>query len=56
MRLWIGQTISVGGSMIGKTAMSFTAILLLHATPFQLGLLFAVGLVPGFLMGLIAGA
>jgi MFS family permease len=56
MRLWIGQTISVGGSMIGKTAMSFTAILLLHATPFQLGLLFAVGLVPGFLTGLIAGA
>jgi MFS family permease len=55
MRLWIGQTISVGGSMIGKTAMSFTAILLLHATPFQMGILTAAGLVPGFLTGLIAG-
>jgi MFS family permease len=56
MRLWIGQTISVGGSIIGRAAMSFTAILLLHATPFQLGLLFAASLVPGFLTGLIAGA
>jgi MFS family permease len=56
MRLWIGQTISVGGSMIGTTAMGFTAILLLHATPLQLGLLFAARLVPGFLTGLIAGA
>jgi hypothetical protein len=37
MKLWVGQTISVGGSMIGKTAMSFTAILILHATPFELG-------------------
>jgi MFS family permease len=56
VRLWIGQTVSVGGSMIGKAAVSFTAILVLHATPFQLGLLFAAGLVPGFLTGLIAGA
>ena len=56
MRLWIGQTISVGGSMIGTTAMGFTAILLLHGTPLQLGLLFAARLVPGFLTGLIAGA
>jgi MFS family permease len=56
MRLWIGQTISVGGSLIGRAAMSFTAILLLHATPFQLGLLFAASMVPGFLTGLIAGA
>ncbi len=56
MRLWAGQTISVFGSMIGGTAMSFTAILVLHATPFQLGLLAAARLVPAFLTGLIAGA
>lgn len=56
MRLWVGQTISVGGSLIGRAAMSFTAILVLHATPFQLGLLLATSLVPGFLTGLIAGA
>ncbi len=42
--------------MVGGTAMSFTAILVLHATPFQLGVLAAMQLVPGFLMGLVAGA
>jgi len=36
--------------------MSFTAILFLHATPLQMGLLSAMGLLPGFLTGLIAGA
>jgi MFS family permease len=30
--------------------------LLLHATPFELGILFAASIVPGFLAGLIAGA
>jgi MFS family permease len=56
MKLWSGQTISFFGSMIGGTAMDFTAILFLHATPFQIGLLAATRLVPGFLTGLIAGA
>jgi len=56
MRLWTGQTLSVFGSMIGATAMGFTAILFLHATPFQLGLLSAARLAPGFLTGLVAGA
>lgn len=39
LRLWTGQTISVFGSVIGGTAMSFTAILFLQATPVQMGLL-----------------
>ncbi|MFY9571287.1 MAG: MFS transporter [Blastocatellia bacterium] len=56
VRLWIGQTISVFGSLIGATAMAFTAILVLDATPFQLGLLSAARLIPGFLTGLAAGA
>jgi MFS family permease len=56
MRLWAGQTISVFGSLIGATAIGFTAILTLHATPFQLGMLAALRLAPGFLTGLIAGA
>lgn len=56
MRLWAGQTISGFGSLIGATAIGFTAILVLHATPFQLGILAAVRLAPGFLTGLIAGA
>src|SRR6266511_4393593 len=56
LKLWSGQTISVFGSMIGGTAMSFTAVLFLQATPFQMALLSAMHLVPGFLAGLFAGA
>jgi MFS family permease len=56
LRLWSGQTISVFGSMIGGTAMTFTAILFLEATPFQMGLLGAMQIVPAFLTGLFAGA
>ncbi len=56
MRLWAGQTISVFGSMIGGTAMDFTAILFLRATPFQMGVLKAMQMLPAFLMGLAAGA
>ena len=56
LRLWAGQTISVFGSMIGGTALSFTAILFLQATPFQLGVLSAMQIVPALLAGLFAGA
>ncbi len=42
--------------MIGGTAMSFTALLFLQATPFQMALLSSMQLVPGFLAGLFAGA
>jgi MFS family permease len=56
LRLWSGQTVSVFGSMVGRAAMSFTAVLFLHATPFQMGLLNATELAPGFLVGLFAGA
>ena len=56
LRLWSGQTFSVFGSMIGGTAMSFTAILFLRATPFQMGVLSAMQILPAFLTGLVAGA
>lgn len=56
MKLWSGQTISLFGSSIGSAAMTFAAILTLHATPFQLGLLSAARLSPGLLTGIIAGA
>ena len=56
LRLWSGQTISVFGSMIGGTALSFTAILFLHATPAQLGVLGAMQIAPALLAGLFAGA
>src|SRR5512146_2172568 len=56
LRLWSGQTISVFGSMVGGTAMTFTAILVLQATPLQMGILNVMQLVPAVLAGLFAGA
>ena len=56
LRLWTGQTISVFGTMVGRTAMTFVAILVLKATPFQLGLINSLELLPPFLIGLAAGA
>src|SRR5262245_6093946 len=55
-KLWAGQTVSVFGSMVGGAAMDFTAILVLQASPFQLGLLSVARQVPAFLAGLFAGA
>jgi MFS family permease len=55
MKLWTGQTISVFGSLIGGTALQFTAILFLHASAFQMGLLAAASLAPGLASGLVAG-
>lgn len=55
VRLWAGQTISVFGSLIGRAALSFTAVLLLEATPLQVALLSTASLLPGFLAGLVAG-
>ena len=55
MRLWIGQTISKFGSQIGSGALQFTAILVLQATPVQLGLLTAATTAPVLLIGLLAG-
>jgi MFS family permease len=56
LRLWSGQTISALGTMIGGTAMSFTAILFLEATPFQMGVLNVMQILPALLVGLFAGA
>jgi MFS family permease len=56
LRFWTGQTISVFGSMIGGTALSFTAILYLDATPFQISLLNAMQIAPAMAAGLFAGA
>ncbi len=54
--LWAGQTVSLFGSLLTRTALPFTAILLLRATPMQMSLLTAADLVPALLLGLIAGA
>ena len=56
VRLWSASTVSVFGSLITRTALPFVAILALDATPSQVGLLVIAELLPGFLLGLAAGA
>ncbi|HET9477541.1 MAG TPA: MFS transporter, partial [Dehalococcoidia bacterium] len=55
VKLWTGETISVFGSLIGRTALPFTAILVLDAGPLEIGLLYAAELVPAFLAGPFVG-
>ncbi len=55
LRLWLGQTVSKCGSQIGAGALGLTAILVLAATPAQMGLLAAAGTLPTLLVGLPAG-
>src|SRR5579884_2587585 len=56
LKLWAAQTISQVGSQITFLALPLTAILLLDATPVQMGVLTALGSVPSLLAGLHAGA
>src|SRR5258707_1103156 len=55
MKLWTGQTVSRFGSTITREALPLTALLLLGATPFQMGLLAAVASAPVLVVGLFAG-
>src|SRR5512135_398726 len=54
--LWSGQTVSVFGSLVGRSALSFVAVMTLSATPLQMGVLQTMELLPAFLIGLVAGA
>ena len=55
-RLWAGQTISLFGSQVTELALPLTAILVLQATPGQVGLLSAAKFIPVLLISLAAGA
>ncbi|MFC4114623.1 MFS transporter [Nonomuraea zeae] len=54
--LWTARTISITGSEVSKLAIPLTAITLLAASPFQMGLLTAVASLPALLFGLQSGA
>lgn len=56
VRLWGAATVSVFGTLVTRTALPFTAILVLGATPSAIALLAIAELLPGFLVGLVAGA
>ncbi len=55
LKLWIGQTISELGSRITREGLPLAAVLLLGATPAQMGLLTAVGSIAILLASLPAG-
>jgi predicted MFS family arabinose efflux permease len=55
LKLWAGQTVSVFGDQVGFLALPLTAVLVLHATPAEMGLLGAAERAPFLLIGLVAG-
>ena len=55
MRLWAGETVSVFGSEVTQLALPLAAVLTLHATAFQMGLLGAAGMAPWIAFALLVG-
>src|SRR5436309_3672155 len=55
VRLWLGQTVSHFGSGITGIALPLTAVLILTATPVQMGILGALDGVSVLVIGLLAG-
>ncbi|MBZ0294852.1 MAG: MFS transporter [Anaerolineae bacterium] len=55
MKLWLGQTISLFGTQVKFLALPLTAILILDATPGQMGLLSAIESLPAIFFGLFVG-
>lgn len=55
-RLWIGETVSQFGTFISQLALPLVAILVLHASTFQVGLLATFEMLAFLVVGLPAGA
>ena len=55
LRLWTGETVSGVGSQITFLALPITAVLVLDASPTQMGVLAAAGSIPSLLVGVPAG-
>jgi MFS family permease len=55
LKLWAGESISLFGSQVTLLALPLTAVLLLGAGPFEMGVLTAAGYLPFLLVGLMAG-
>jgi MFS family permease len=55
MKFWGGQSVSLLGSQFSLLALPLTAVLVLRASPGQMGLLGAALSAPGLLFGLLAG-
>ena len=55
LNLWAAQTVSAFGSRITRTALPIVAILMIDATPTEIGLLSALSVGPSALVGLLLG-
>lgn len=55
LKLWAGETVSLFGTLVGHAALMFTAVLVLDASPLEIGVLVAAELLPDVLFGLLAG-
>lgn len=55
LALWAGQAVSALGSRITRTALPVIAVLAVDGSPAELGLLAALSVAPGALVGLFAG-
>ena len=55
LKLWAAQAVGAFGSRVGRTAIPVIALLTLDARPDQVGLLAALSIAPGALVGLLLG-
>ncbi|MCW5850762.1 MAG: MFS transporter [Anaerolineae bacterium] len=55
VKLWSAQVVSQLGSRITREGLPLAAVLVLQATPVQMGILTAIGALPILLIGLLAG-
>src|SRR5260370_20773632 len=55
LKVWAGQTVSKAGALVTGFALTWAAIVLLHASAAQVALLSAAGIAPGLMLGLVAG-
>lgn len=56
VKLWTGQTVSELGSVVTRTALPIAAVITLHASALQVGILVASASIAVLLVGLFAGA
>jgi MFS family permease len=55
LKLWVGESLSLFGSQVTSVALPLTAVLLLSATPAQMGLLNAAGYAPYLMLTVFVG-
>ncbi len=55
LKLWSGETVSLVGDQFTALAFPLTAVLILHASAGQMGILQALGTLPFLILGLVAG-